>query len=365
MAFSTIFFSLFFGIYAGLLGLLLRRRPVGPAPTPCPRVSILVAARNEAAAIERCLRALASLHYPAGQLEILIGDDASTDGTAAVVRRFIADKPQFRLLPIGHRLGTARGKSNVLAHLCRAATTEYFFITDADMAVAPGWVATMLAAAQPGVGIVTGITTAGGDLFGRLQGLDWLFGLNLIRLLTDHGVPVTAVGNNMLVTRAAYASSGGYETLAFSISEDLQLFGQVVAQGWQFRNLIDPRTLAVSLPQPTLPHLLRQRKRWMKGATSLPWQLSVLFGAYGAFYTVLGWPGLLPLGTIGALYGAKVLCQSLFLAITLRQAGHRERLGVLLLYEGYLLLMSLAVLAYTCWPSAIEWKARRYRWAEA
>jgi cellulose synthase/poly-beta-1,6-N-acetylglucosamine synthase-like glycosyltransferase len=365
MAFSTFFFGSFFGLYTLVLLLLLRRRPAGPPPVHCPRVSILVAARNEAAAIERCLRALAQLRYPTELLEILIGDDASTDDTVAVVRRFIADKPQFRLLTIGHRLGTARGKSNVLAHLCRAATTDYFFITDADMAVAPGWITTMLAAAQPGVGIVTGITTASGSVFGRLQGLDWLFGLSLIRVLTDHGVPVTAVGNNMLVTRAAYESSGGYEALAFSISEDLQLFGQVVAQGWQFRNLADPHTLAISLPQPTFHHLLRQRKRWMKGATSLPWQLSGLFGAYGAFYTVLGWPGLLPLGTIGALYGAKVLCQSLFLAITLRQAGHRERLGVLLLYDGYLVLMSLVVLAYTAWPSAIEWKARRYRWAEA
>jgi 1,2-diacylglycerol 3-beta-glucosyltransferase len=365
MAFSTVFFGFFFGLYALVLLLLVRRRPAGPPLAHYPRVSILIAARNEAAAIERCLRALAQLRYPAELLEILIGDDASTDDTVAVVRRFIADKPQFRLLAIGHRLGTARGKSNVLAHLCRAATTDYFFITDADMAVAPGWVATMLAAARPGVGIVTGVTTASGGLFGRLQGLDWLFGLSLIRLLTDHGVPVTAVGNNMLVTRAAYASSGGYEALAFSISEDLQLFGQVVAQGWQFRNLVDPRTLAVSLPQPTFHHLLRQRKRWMKGATSLPWQLNALFGAYGFFYTVLGWPGLLPLGTIGALYGAKILCQTLFLTITLRQAGHRERLGMLLLYDGYLLLLSLAVLAYTAWPGAIEWKARRYRWAEA
>jgi len=282
-----------------------------------------------------------------------------------VVRRFIADKPQFRLLPIRGRLGTARGKSNVLAHLCRAATTDYFFITDADMALAPDWVRTLLAAATPAVGIVTGITTAGGSLFGRLQGLDWLFGLGLIRLLTDRGVPVTAVGNNMLVRRAAYQSIGGYETLAFSISEDLQLFGQVVARGWQFRNLVAPGALGVSEAQPTWHCLLRQRKRWMKGAGQLPWQMSGLFYSYGLFYTVLGWPGLLSLGTIGALYAAKVGFQTLFLLITLRQAGRREALPVLLLYEFYLLAMSLAVLAYTAWPRPIEWKERRYQWAEA
>jgi len=364
MVLVIVFFSVFFGLYSLVLLQLRQARPALPSLAHLPRVSILVPVRNEEAIIERCLRALVAQDYPAGLLEIIIGDDASTDDTAAVVRRFIADKPQFRLLPVERPLGTARGKSNALAHLCRAATADYFLLTDADMALAPGWVRAMLAAAPAGVGVVTGITTANGGLFGRLQGLDWLFGLSLIRLLTDWGLPIAAVGNNMLVTRAAYESVGGYEALAFSITEDIQLFTQVVAQGWHYRNLIDPQVLGVSAPQPTVGHLLRQRKRWMKGANRLPWQLGVLFGSYGAFYTVLGWPGLLSLPALGALWAAKVLCQSLFLSITLRQAGHRERLEVLLLYEGYLLLMSLAVLAYTFWPDGIQWKERRYQWAE-
>ncbi|UOR04169.1 glycosyltransferase [Hymenobacter aerilatus] len=365
MTFAPLFFGAFFGLYVLVLLVLLWPRPTHHLPKRYPRVSILVAARNEEASIERCLQALAALNYPTELLEILIGDDASTDETRVVVQRFVADKPQFRLLSIRRRLGTARGKSNVLAHLCRAATADYFLITDADMALSPEWVHTMLAATTPAVGIVTGITTAGGSLFGRLQGLDWLFGLNLIRLLTDWGVPVTAVGNNMLVRRAAYESIGGYEALAFSISEDLQLFERVVAQGWQFRNLVVPTALGISVAQPTVRHLLRQRKRWMKGSAHLPWQLSVLFGSYALFYTVLGWPGLLPLAAIGSIWAAKVVCQTLFLTITLRQAGHRERLPVLLLYEFYLPLMSLAVLVYTVLPHPIEWKERRYKWAEA
>lgn len=364
MVFPAVFFGLFFSVFIVVLVLALwpRRKLVDVGARP--RVSILIAARNEEATIERCLTALSRLNYPPEQLEILIGDDASTDNTAAIVAAFIANKPQFRLLSIRQRLGTARGKSNALAHLCRAATTNHLLFTDADMAMHPDWVQTMLAAAPAGVGIVTGITTAGGPLFGRMQGLDWLFGLNIIRVLSDRGLPITAVGNNMLVTRAAYESIGGYEALAFSITEDLQLFDKVVAQGWGFRNIIHPKALGISVPQPTVLHLLQQRKRWMKGATRLPWQLGVLFSSYGFFYTVLGWPGLLPLPLIGALYAAKVGCQTLFLAITLRQAGHRENLGVLLLYDVYLLFMSLAVLAYTWWPSPIQWKERRYRWAE-
>lgn len=365
MLLTTIFFGAFFVLYAVILGRLLLSRPAPTDTGARPRVSILIAARNEEATIERCLKSLARLNYPPELLEILIADDDSTDNTATVVAHCILGKPQFRLLSVRHRLGTARGKSNALAHLCRAATSDYFLLTDADMALPPDWVQTMLAATDGGrVGVVTGITTAEGSRFGRLQGLDWLFGLNLIRLLSDAGVPVTSVGNNMLVTRAAYESIGGYEALAFSITEDLQLFSLIVKQGWGFRNLCDPRILGITVPQPTVRHLLWQRKRWMKGAVRLPVSLSVLFGLYGVFYFVLAWPGVFSLSTILLLYAAKVTCQTLFLAITLRQAGHRESLGLLLLYEPYLCLMSMSVIVYTLWPGHIQWKERRYLWAE-
>ncbi|UOQ66284.1 glycosyltransferase [Hymenobacter volaticus] len=365
MLLSIIFLGLFFGLFIVFLVLLLLAKPTPAGTKARPRVSILIAARNEEATIERCLTSLTRLNYPSELMEILIADDASTDNTAAVVAHFIKDKPQFQLLSVRHRLGTARGKSNALAHLCRAATTDYFLLTDADMALAPEWVETMLAATETNnVGVVTGITTANSTVFGRLQGLDWLFGLNVIRLLSDTGVPVTSVGNNMLVTRAAYESIGGYEALAFSITEDLQLFSKIVAQGWGFRNLCDPRILGVTVPQPTMRHLLWQRKRWMKGAVRLPSQLSLLFGAYGIFYPFLFWPGLhTPLFMLG-VYAAKILCQTLFLAITLRQVGRRESLGLLLLYEPYLCVMSLAVIGYTLWPGYIQWKQRRYQWAE-
>ena len=72
-----------------------------PLPAPLPRVSILIAARDEEAALPRCLASLRALNYPAELLEILVGDDASTDGTAAVAasladtaRSLGLDRPQ-------------------------------------------------------------------------------------------------------------------------------------------------------------------------------------------------------------------------------------------------------------------------------
>ena len=193
--------------------------PPVPLPVPLPRVSILVAARNEEAALPRCLAALRALRYPPENVEILVGDDASTDRTRAVAEAAMQGYAgRFAVLAITEPVGEARGKANVLAQLAQAATSDYFFITDADIAVPPTWLRGLLAAAAPGVGTVTGIALVEGPgLLDRLQGLDWLFSLGLAQVATEAGHAVTAMGNNMLVTRAAYRATGGYEALPFSI----------------------------------------------------------------------------------------------------------------------------------------------------
>ncbi|HKS70974.1 MAG TPA: glycosyltransferase, partial [Ktedonobacterales bacterium] len=61
-----------------------------------PLVSILIPARNESRAIGRCVESLARQDYP--RCEVLVLDDHSTDGTAAIVAELAARYPQVRLL---------------------------------------------------------------------------------------------------------------------------------------------------------------------------------------------------------------------------------------------------------------------------
>src|SRR5262252_9088191 len=65
-----------------------RRRP--PAQLGLPSVSVLVAAYNEADCIGHRIENLLAQDYPAEKLEILIGSDASTDETDAIVQRYAA-----------------------------------------------------------------------------------------------------------------------------------------------------------------------------------------------------------------------------------------------------------------------------------
>lgn len=237
------------------------------------KVSILIAARNESANIVACLTSVAALSYPTSHLQVLVGDDASDDNTATLIKNFIKDKPQFELISIVSTLPQLKGKTNVLAQLAHHATGDYLFFTDADIEVPVGWIENMLVHFEPNVGVVTGITTmTKGEILGLMQGLEWLYYLSMIRLFSLFGIPITAMGNNMAVSREAYEAVGKYEGITFSITEDYALFHAILTKGFHFAQLFDARVLTISRPIATFSQLLSQRKRWMFGAMSLPWQ---------------------------------------------------------------------------------------------
>ena len=355
---------LMLGVFAWRLG-SLRGAGVPPValPNPQPRVSVLVAARNEEAALPRCLAALRALQYPPEKIEILLGDDASTDATCATAQAAMQGYGgRFEVLPISHNVGQARGKANVLAQLAQAATSDYFFITDADIAVPPTWLQGLLAHAAPGVGSITGITLVDGPrLLDRLQGLDWLFALGLAQVATEAGHAVTAMGNNMLVTRAAYFATGGYEALPFSVTEDYALFRAVLAHGFGFRHVFSPEVRATSLAIADWPALLQQRRRWLRGVEALPWRPKLGVLAFGSSWLVLLALAFVA-GPPAALlaWALKALAEGIFAAVCFRRAGLRPPWSLIPAFELYSLLMAVSLPLSRLLVRGVEWKGRRY-----
>ncbi|TYZ10921.1 glycosyltransferase [Hymenobacter lutimineralis] len=359
------FVALWFAMLGTATVLFARRHEprAAPVPQPLPRVSILLAARNEEVAIERCLASIRELAYPAPLLEVLLGDDASTDNTVAIAQAVMQDYAgSFRVVSIQTNKGQARGKANVLAHLARAATSDVFCITDADIAVPRTWVSGLLGRVQGSVGIVTGITVVQGPrLFDQLQRLDWLLSLSLVQVVSDWGKPVTAMGNNMLVTRQAYEATGGYEALPFSVTEDYALFRAVLGRGFTFRNVFSPEVLAESLPIGTLGQLLHQRRRWLRGVEALPWGLQAALLVYSGIY-----PAMLGLaftsGPLAALavLGAKMVAQGVLTALCFYRVGLRPPLRLLPLFELYTVGLTLGLVGFRVLPLRFTWKGRQY-----
>lgn len=333
-----------------------------PDTEVAPDISVLIAARNEETTIVACLRAVEALEYPAGRFEVLIGNDQSTDATAAVVANYIADKPAFRLITTVDSPAGLRGKANVLAQLAQQARGEYLFFTDADTQVPPDWLTAMRGQFTGRVGIVTGVTLPDGPrLFHQLQGIDWLYNLTLTHLMSSFGVALTAMGNNMAVSRAAYTAVGGYESLPFSVVEDYTLFKTIVAKGYDFRNVLTEAVLARTRPVDSLRQFLDQRKRWMRGATDLPgWIVIALYAQYlaGPLLLLLGW--LSPVLAVGG-YLLKIFIQTLVISFGLGRLRQTSLMPYALLFEIYQLIIGPLSVLYYLSPRPIEWKGREYR----
>ena len=104
----------------------------GP-PRPAPRVSVLVAAKDEEANIGDCVRSLLDQDYP--DYEIIIINDRSADRTADILEDLrLQAKPNGRLKVLTiHELREGWfGKNNAMREGVEAASGEWFCFADAD-----------------------------------------------------------------------------------------------------------------------------------------------------------------------------------------------------------------------------------------
>ena len=332
------------------------------SPSQWPNVAILVAARNEEANIVNCIQALLKLDYPVEQLQIFVGDDASTDATANLIKQFTQNHAHIKLIPITEKVGLAKGKANVLAQLIKHTQAPYIFITDADITVNPNWIKGMLPFVSEKTGIVSATTIVNGNNFwlGEMQHLDWLYFMGVLTHFSRLGIPGTAVGNNMLVTQQAYTDTGGYENIPFSVTEDYQLYQAVRKQHWQTRNILTLNTINFSAPQTAWLPLLHQRKRWLKGALGLPLYWWFIFFVFGSFYVFLGLLFLTHATLAFALWGVKIALQSLTIWYQKKLLKQKLNFLYLIQYEFYLLGITCMSAIFLILPIRLQWKNRTY-----
>jgi cellulose synthase/poly-beta-1,6-N-acetylglucosamine synthase-like glycosyltransferase len=117
-----------------------------------PTVSVLIAARNERKDIGWKLAQTLAWEYPADRLEVLVGSDASTDGTDEAIRSIRDSRLRFA------RNRERAGKNKTLNRLARLARGELLFFTDANTHIGPQCLRTMVRHfADSRVGCVTGM----------------------------------------------------------------------------------------------------------------------------------------------------------------------------------------------------------------
>ena len=214
-------------VHAAVNARLLR---VPTARTTPRRVSVLLPLRDEAARVRPCLESL--LAQTGADLELLVLDDGSTDGTADVVRGLGVEPLTGAPLPAGWL-----GKPHACAQLAAAAKGEVLVFVDADVVLAPHAVAATVALLDDaGLDLVSPYprqeAPGATRLVQPLLQWSWLTFLPL-RLAERSGRESLSAANGQLlaVRRAAYDKAGGHAAVRAEVVEDVALLRAVKRAG--------------------------------------------------------------------------------------------------------------------------------------
>jgi hypothetical protein len=256
-----------------------RRPPIAPGPADrlleetLPTVTVLVAARDEAAVIERLVADIAAQDHRTAEgrprFELIVVDDRSTDGTGqvalrAAARAGIGDVTRF-VRRGGEDLPDGKGAAltAVSPEDCRG---EVVTVLDADGRVGPHYLRTLAAYVAAGADAVTPrrrvLDAESSDLAGAQADEQTVDGL-IQRGRWALGGASEFRGNGITLRRELLAAVGGWR--AHALTEDLDLSARVAAErGIPVAWALDAE--AWEEPVRDAPALWRQRVRWAEGA---------------------------------------------------------------------------------------------------
>jgi len=125
----------------GYLMGVLKRLPVfnqqfAPVPDRWPFLSVIIPACNEAENLESAVSTLKRQDYP--DLEIILVNDRSTDGTGEVIRRLAESDSRIRPVRVQALPEGWLGKVHALQRGVETARGEWMLFTDADVHFSPG-----------------------------------------------------------------------------------------------------------------------------------------------------------------------------------------------------------------------------------
>lgn len=192
-----------------------------------PRLSIVVACKDEAGAVEQALSSLLAQDYP--DLELVAVDDRSVDETGAILGRLARAHARLRVVHVDQLPASWLGKNHALARGAASCSGKWLLFTDADVLFAPDALRRAIAWAsrtQLDHVVVVPEFIAPGFLersFVSVFGLFFLIDRRVqdLRLAGTRGS--IGIGAFNLVRAAAYRAIGGHERLKLEVADDVKL----------------------------------------------------------------------------------------------------------------------------------------------
>jgi len=192
------------------------------------RVSLIVPMRDEVANVDRCLAAIRRQTYR--DLEVIVVDDGSTDGTSERLDRLRREWPDLRVLTLDGPPPGWAGKTNALHRGVEASSGDWLLFIDADVILSEEAVGVAVrAACDNGWPILSLHGSLSYDSF-------WERTLQLPMAILTHGyqlmMPGTVLnGQFILIRRSVYEEVGGFVPIRGAVVEDAALAHRLVDRG--------------------------------------------------------------------------------------------------------------------------------------
>ncbi len=226
-----------------------------------PSVSIMVPAHNEGVGIEGSIQSLLELDYPF--LDIVVINDGSKDDTLERAMKWAGTyrNAEVRVVDTGVNVGKAEALNIGIA----TSNSEIIVTMDADSRLEPQSILRGVSHfIDPEIVAVAGnVKVINRDnLLSRLQTLEYILGLNLVRRSQGYFDCVNIVPGPMgFFRRKVLQEVGGYESDTYA--EDCDLTVKMLSRG--MRVCYEPEAISWTEAPDTINGLVTQRYRWTRG----------------------------------------------------------------------------------------------------
>lgn len=197
----------------------------------CPRISLLLAARDEEEKLPAALASLAALDYP--NLEIIAVDDRSTDATARLLDDFAAAHTRLRVVHVGKLPAGWLGKPHALQRAYETSTGEWLVFTDADVRFKPEVLRRAVSLARERkldhLTLFCDVEMVGfwETVLITFFGLSFHLATDPYRVGDPGSRTYVGVGAFQMLKRTAYEAAGTHRRLAMEVVDDMKL-GKIV-----------------------------------------------------------------------------------------------------------------------------------------
>jgi cellulose synthase/poly-beta-1,6-N-acetylglucosamine synthase-like glycosyltransferase len=249
-----------------------------------PRVTIALPSYNKAPFLAKTVRSLAEIQYPKQLLQVIIVDDASTDGTFTEAKRLRAKYPELPITVLKHERN--QGKAAALNTALAQTRGELFACLDADTRVHPDSLRHLVrhfSDKRLGALISQVKVNEPKNLYERIQRVEYIMSNFVRRLMSIMGTLFLTPGVLSIYHTAILRKVGGFAD--GGLTEDLEIAMRLKARGYDVR--MEPRSITYTSVPTTWRTLWRQRIRWYRGflVNHLKYRHLFFSNAHGLFGT--------------------------------------------------------------------------------